>query len=133
MCGFESEGGEKTGMHQRKTAKQISGGRPPCLHQRGAVTATTPHKYLTVIFKLQNTQSPASDKNTYFWNYQRNAKLRPSAPPSLLSLSLRKVGRFHEKCFHEGVGVCVWKKARKCEFMLGQRLDRVLCPYNAHT
>ncbi|XDV20272.1 hypothetical protein PO909_025623 [Leuciscus waleckii] len=85
--GMISEGGEKTGMHQRKTAKQISGGRPPCLHQRGAVTATTPHKYLTVIFKLQNTESPASDKNTYSWNYQRNAKSRPSSPPSLLSLS----------------------------------------------
>ncbi len=86
VCVWKWEKGEKTGMHQRKTAKQISGGRPPCFHQRGAVTATTPHKYLTVIFKLQNTETPASDKNTYSWNYQRNAKSWPSAPPSLLSL-----------------------------------------------
>lgn len=79
------KGGQKRGMHQRKKAKQISGGRPPCFHQRGTVTATTPHKYLTVIFKLRNTETLASDKNTYSWNYQRNAKSWPSAPPSLLS------------------------------------------------
>lgn len=86
MCfGNEKKGKKQECIKERWLNRSLEEDRHAST-SKGAVMATTPHKYLTVIFKLQNTETPASDKNTYSWNYQRNAKSWPSAPPSLFSL-----------------------------------------------